>query len=64
MRDGRVPEAVKLLEGSLPAVKKDSKLSFDLGWCFFSIDRFPEAQSHLARTTALRRSHPAIIDLR
>ena len=40
MRDGRVPEAVKLLEGSLPAVKKDSKLSFDLGWCFLVLMAF------------------------
>lgn len=37
----------------MAAVRKDWKLSFNLGWCYFRLGRFLEARTHLTQAVEL-----------
>ena len=53
MKEERWMDAIKLLEGELPVVKKNWRLSRNLGWCYFKIDRLDEARRHLIQAAKL-----------
>lgn len=46
-------EAIKLLKEKLPVVERDWRLSWNLGWCYFKLDRLDDARKHLIRATKL-----------
>jgi tetratricopeptide (TPR) repeat protein len=47
MSDERWQDAIDLLEKNLVFVEKDWKLSWNLGWCYFKIEHFSEAQNQM-----------------
>lgn len=46
-------DVIKLLKDKLPVVEKDWRLSWNLGWCYFKLDRLGEARKHLIRAAKL-----------
>jgi Flp pilus assembly protein TadD len=55
----RWSEAIALLEDNLSAVKKHWRLSWELAWCYFKLDRLDSAERHMIRASKLG-SHNAI----
>jgi Tfp pilus assembly protein PilF len=53
MASERWPDAIKLLKAEMPIVAKDWKLSWNLGWCFFKLNRLHAARKHLDRAAKL-----------
>jgi Tfp pilus assembly protein PilF len=46
-------DAIKLLKTELPVVRKDWRLSWNLGWCFFKLERIEDARKYLLQATKL-----------
>jgi Flp pilus assembly protein TadD len=46
-------DAIKLLKDKLPLVEKDWRLSWNLGWCYFKLNRLDEARKHLIQAAKL-----------
>ena len=46
-------DAIKTLKGEMAVVEKDWRLSWNLGWCYFKLERLGEARKHLLRATKL-----------
>lgn len=51
--------AIKLLTNELPIVEKDWRLSWNLGWCYFKLDRLNKARIHLIQSTKLAPENAA-----
>jgi Flp pilus assembly protein TadD len=51
-------EAVKLLNRSLAVVQRDWRLSWNLGWCYFKVDRLDDARKHLIQAAKLAPENP------
>ena len=50
--------AIKLLRHELAVVQKDWRLSWNLGWCYFKLDKFNEARKHMIRASRLAPESP------
>jgi Flp pilus assembly protein TadD len=50
--------AIKHLKNGLALVKKDWRFSWNLGWCYFNLDRFDHAQKHMMRAAKLAPEDP------
>jgi Flp pilus assembly protein TadD len=46
-------DAIKLLSERSSGAGKHWKLSWNLGWCYFKLDRFDEARRHMTRANKL-----------
>jgi Flp pilus assembly protein TadD len=46
-------EAIKLLKNDFSVVKNDWKLSWNLAWCYFKLQRLDEARTHMIRAVKL-----------
>jgi Flp pilus assembly protein TadD len=46
-------EAIRLLEHAFNVVQKDWRLSWDLGWCYFRLERLDDARKHFLRAAKL-----------
>jgi Flp pilus assembly protein TadD len=53
MREERWVDAIKLFKSELSLTVADWRLTWDLGWCYFKLDRFREARKHLIRARKL-----------
>jgi Tfp pilus assembly protein PilF len=53
MRSRRWLEAIWVLESDLDVTRTDGRLSWNLGWCYFKLNRLGEARRHLARAANL-----------
>lgn len=53
MKEKHLLEAIKLMNSQLPIVKENWELSWNLGWCYFSVDKFNESRKHLIRADRL-----------
>jgi Flp pilus assembly protein TadD len=53
MREERWFETIKVLRLELSAVETDWRLSWNLGWCYFRLEKFEQARKHLMRATEL-----------
>ena len=51
-------DAIKLLEDEMPVVVSDWRLSWNLGWCYFKLDRLNAARKHLIQATKLAPENP------
>lgn len=45
--------AIKLLEREPAFVQNDWRFSWNLGWCYFKLDKFDSARKHMLRATRL-----------
>jgi Flp pilus assembly protein TadD len=45
--------AIKLLKHELAVVQKNWRFSWNLGWCYFKLDRFDDARRHMLRAARL-----------
>jgi tetratricopeptide (TPR) repeat protein len=45
--------AIRLLERESAVAQKNWRFSWNLGWCYFKLDRFGDALKHLSRATRL-----------
>ena len=50
--------AIKLLKHNLAVVQKNWRFSWNLGWCYFNLDRFDDAQKHMIRAARLAPENP------
>ena len=46
-------DAIKLLKGEMPVVESNWRLSWNLGWCYFKLNRLDDARKHLIRAVSL-----------
>jgi tetratricopeptide (TPR) repeat protein len=53
MKDERWLDAIKLLSDRSSGTGKSWELSWNLGWCYFRLERFDEARKHLNRAHKL-----------
>lgn len=53
MKAERWADAIKILKCVPSATETDWRLSWNLGWCYFKLDRFEAARKHLSRATKL-----------
>ncbi len=53
MRSERWRDTIKVLKSEFDVTRTDWKLSWNLGWCYFKLDRLEEARKHLARAAKL-----------
>jgi Flp pilus assembly protein TadD len=51
-------EAISLLKHELAVVGADWRLSWNLGWCYFKLDRFDDARRHLIHAAKLAPENP------
>lgn len=52
------PEAVKLLKHESPLVEQDWRLSWNLGWCYFKLNRLDNTKRHLLRAVKIAPGNP------
>lgn len=57
MRSSCWQEAIKVLRLDRSVVEKDWELSWNLGWCYFKLERFKEARKYLIRVAKLAPSN-------
>jgi Flp pilus assembly protein TadD len=50
--------AIKLLQYELPVVRKNWRLSWNLGWCYFKLNKFNDARKHMIRASRLAPENP------
>jgi Flp pilus assembly protein TadD len=53
MRSERWQDTIKVLKSEFDVTRTDWKLSWNLGWCYFKLDRLEDARKHLARAAKL-----------
>jgi Tfp pilus assembly protein PilF len=53
MSEHRWRDAIRLLKENLPLVEKHSKLLWNLGWCYFKLERMDSAQKYLTKALQL-----------
>ncbi len=53
MREERWREAIRLLEADSSLVEKHWELSWNLGWCYFKLERMGEARKYMTGATRL-----------
>jgi tetratricopeptide (TPR) repeat protein len=53
MKEERWLDAIKLLSDRSSRAGKHWKLSWNLGWCYFKLDKFDEARKHMSRADKL-----------
>ena len=53
MKQERWRETIKLLKGNSALLGKDWELLWNLGWCYFKLERYAEAQRYLTKATQL-----------
>ena len=58
MRRERWLDAIKLLKDEVAMVQQEWRLSWNLGWCYFKLDRVNTARKHLIRATTLAPDNP------
>jgi Flp pilus assembly protein TadD len=58
MRRERWLDAIKLLKNEVDVVQEEWRLSWNLGWCYFKLDRLHAARKHLIRATTLAANNP------
>src|ERR1700750_2390220 len=46
MREGQWLAAIKLLKGEGAALQTNWRFSWNLGWCYFKLDKFDAARRH------------------
>jgi Flp pilus assembly protein TadD len=51
-------KAIRLLKHELPVVQKDWRLSWNLGWCYFKVNRLDDARKHMIRAVRLAPETP------
>jgi Tfp pilus assembly protein PilF len=50
--------AIKIFKLRPDAVEEDWKFSWNLGWCYFKLDKFDTARKHMVRATRLAPENP------
>jgi tetratricopeptide (TPR) repeat protein len=58
MKESRWLDAIKLLNDGSSGVGKYWKLSWNIGWCYFKLGRFEEAQRYMKRANKLAPENP------
>jgi Tfp pilus assembly protein PilF len=53
MKEERWHEGIKLLKANAPVVEKHWELLWNLGWCYFKLERMDDARKYLAKATQL-----------
>jgi Tfp pilus assembly protein PilF len=53
MREHRWREAINVLKQNFLVVEKHCELLWNLGWCYFKLERMDEAQRYLTRATQI-----------
>lgn len=53
MKKERWLEAIELLRTESAAVQRDWRLSWNLGWCYFKLDKLDAARKHMIRAATL-----------
>ena len=53
MKQERWRETIKMLKGNSAQLGKDWELLWNLGWCYFKLERYAEAQRYLTKATQL-----------
>jgi Tfp pilus assembly protein PilF len=56
MKEGRWLDAIKLLSARSSSVGKHWRLSWNLGWCYFKLEKFDQARKHMIRADKLAPS--------
>ena len=59
MKAERWADAIKIIKCVPSVAEADWRLSWNLGWCYFKLDRFEAARKHLSRATKLAPENPA-----
>ena len=50
--------AIKLLQHELAVAQKNWRFSWNLGWCYFKLDKFDDARKHMIRASRLAPENP------
>lgn len=50
--------AIKLLKHERTAVQKNWRFPWNIGWCYFKLDRFDDARRHMIRAAKLAPENP------
>jgi tetratricopeptide (TPR) repeat protein len=58
MKKGQWPAAIKLLKSDLAGVRKDFRFSWNIGWCYFNLGKFVDAQKYMTRAVRLCPENP------
>jgi Flp pilus assembly protein TadD len=58
MKKERWLAAIKLLNHELAVVQKNWRFSWNLGWCYFKLDRFNDARRHMILAAQLAPENP------
>jgi Flp pilus assembly protein TadD len=58
MKKERWLAAIKLLKHELAVVQKNWRFSWNLGWCYFKLDKFDDARKHMIRAARLAPENP------
>ena len=58
MKKERWLAAIKLLKNERAVVRKNWRVSWNLGWCYFKLDRFDDARRHMIRASHLAPENP------
>jgi Flp pilus assembly protein TadD len=51
-------KAIKLFKNDLALVQKDWRLSWNLGWCYFKLNRLEDARKHMIQAARLAPENP------
>jgi Flp pilus assembly protein TadD len=51
-------ETVAVLEANFSVVEKNWRLSWELAWCYFKLDRLDQAEQHMIRASKLASYNP------
>jgi Flp pilus assembly protein TadD len=52
--------AIALLKRKLPIVQNDWRFSWNLGWCYFKLDKFDDARKQMIRPQGLPQKTPLV----
>jgi tetratricopeptide (TPR) repeat protein len=58
MRKEQWPAAIKLLKSNLAAARKNWRFSWNIGWCYFNLGKFVDAQKYMMRANRLAPENP------
>jgi len=61
MAQDRWQDAIKLLKRDAAIVRKNWRLSWTLGWCYFQLNRQEDARRYLIRATDLAPENPVCL---
>jgi Flp pilus assembly protein TadD len=58
MKKGQWADAIQLLKRELAGTRKDWRFSWNIGWCYFNLGKFVDAQKYMTRAARLAPGNP------